>query len=192
VLTTNVFEAFRTFCTAEGLEPEAIPHLLVEDGAVLADLHALELGLLADQEFERRFATKLGVDPADLLGRILAALRPDEPMIDSVRAARASGVPIALVSNSWGLGMYPFALLDELADVRLISAEIGLRKPDPAIFRVAAERLGRAPEECVVVDDLRPNVLAAEELGMTGLLHRGAEQTIAELERLLRVILRPS
>jgi len=187
VLTTSVFESFRAFCRAEGVRPDMIPHLLVEDEEALAELHAFEVGRLEDADFERRFAARLGVEPERLLERIFAALGPDEQMIALVRAAREAGVSTALVSNSWGMAIYDRPLIAELFDAELISAEVGLRKPDPGIFLLAAERLGLEPAQCVMLDDLRPNVAAAEALGMTAVLHRSADATAAELERLLGI-----
>jgi HAD superfamily hydrolase (TIGR01509 family) len=66
----------------------------------------------------------------------------------------------------------------------VISGEVGLNKPEPEIFRLGAERLGVAPEDCVFVDDLRENCAGAEAVGMTAILHRGADGTVPELERL--------
>jgi putative hydrolase of the HAD superfamily len=67
---------------------------------------------------------------------------------------------------------------------------VGLHKPEPEIFHLGAERLGVPPEECVFVDDLRENCEGAEAVGMTAVLHRGADRTVPELERLLGVELR--
>ncbi len=187
VLTTSVFESMRAFCIAEGLEPDAIPHLLVEDDVALADLHALESGALAETEWERRFAALLGVRPERLLERIFARLEPDEEMRAAVRAARVGGTPTAMVSNSWGFAMYERTDLRGLFDLEVISAEVGLRKPDAEIFLLAAERLGVEPAACVLVDDLRPNVLAAEALGLRAVLHRDTPTTVAALERMLAV-----
>jgi epoxide hydrolase-like predicted phosphatase len=69
-------------------------------------------------------------------------------------------------------------------DAVVISGEVGLNKPEPEIFRLGAERLGVPPEECVFVDDLRENCEGAEAVGMTAILHRGADGTLPELERL--------
>jgi FMN phosphatase YigB (HAD superfamily) len=52
--------------------------------------------------------------------------------------------------------------------------------------------VGLAPEECVFVDDLRENCTGAEAVGMTAILHRGAESTLPRLEELLGVSLRPA
>ena len=184
VLTTSVIESFGAFSHAEALEADAIRRLFREDAEALADIHALERGRLEDAEFERRFAARLGVEPSGLLGRMFAAAAPDEAMIAAVRTARESGLPTALVSNSWGLEMYDRSLLGALFDAVVISGEVGLRKPDAPIFLLAAERLGLAPAECAMVDDLHWNVTAADELGMAGVLHRVADETVAELERL--------
>ena len=68
--------------------------------------------------------------------------------------ARAAGVPVALVSNSLGRDCYARVDLDELFDVTVISGQVGVRKPSRRIYAIAADRLGLAPEQCVMVDDL--------------------------------------
>ncbi len=73
----------------------------------------------------------------------------------------------------------------------VISAEVGLRKPNPAIFHHAAEKLGLEPAECAFIDDIEHNVRAAEAIGMSGLLHTDADTTVAGLERLIGAPLMP-
>ena len=111
-----------------------------------------------------------------------------EPMIDAVRRARSAGIRTGLISNSWGDGLaYDPELLRELFDVVVISGEVGLHKPEPEIFRLAARRIGLVPQECVFVDDLRENCAGAEAVGMTAILHRGSERTLPELKRMLDI-----
>ncbi len=62
--------------------------------------------------------------------------------------------------------------IHELFDAVVCSAEVGMAKPDPAIYRLAAERLGLPPEACVFVDDSEANVRAAEQVGMRGIFFR--------------------
>jgi putative hydrolase of the HAD superfamily len=69
----------------------------------------------------------------------------------------------------------------------VISAEVGLHKPQPEIYLLAADRVGVAPERCVFVDDLRENCEGAETVGMTAVLHRDPSLTIERLEDLLGV-----
>ena len=54
----------------------------------------------------------------------------------------------------------------------VVSGTEKVAKPDPAIFRLAVDRLGLAPDECVFVDDWDANVEAAREVGMRGVIHR--------------------
>jgi putative hydrolase of the HAD superfamily len=62
--------------------------------------------------------------------------------------------------------------LVECFDAVVCSAEVGLAKPDPAIYRLAATRIGLPPEACVFVDDFEPNVEAARAVGMAGVFFR--------------------
>ena len=76
---------------------------------------------------------------------------------------------------------YPWADLDPLLDVRVVSGDVGLRKPDPTIYRLAAEQLGLELTQCAFVDDLQPNIDAARELGMYAVLHTDLPTTLAGL-----------
>ncbi|WP_017626447.1 HAD family hydrolase [Nocardiopsis chromatogenes] len=139
-------------------------------------IHALERGEIPVPEFERRLAAELrlvdgGPVPAEgLISRMFSAFHPVEEMYEVLGLARDRGVRTALLSNSWGNG-YPRERFAEVFDAVVISGEVGMRKPEPEIFRMAAERGGLRPQECVFIDDLEHNVAAAIELGMTGILH---------------------
>ena len=189
VLTTNVFESFRQFAAAEGLDPNAVKQEFRSRGEGLALLRQLERGELTVPEFEPRFARVLGIEERaeGMVERLFAGVGPDERMVDAVRRTRAAGIPTGLISNSWGRTTYDEQLIEELFDAAVISGDVGLHKPEPEIFRLGAERIGVEPEECVFVDDLRENCAGAEAVGMTPILHRGADTTIPELERLLGV-----
>lgn len=186
VLTTDVWSSFAEFCERRGLDPGAAKQLFRDDPDALATLRGLETGEVEPPEFERRFGELLGTDPEGLIDGLFAGLRPAAPMVEAVRRARQAGIPTGLVSNSWVMDHYTEEIR-ELFDDAVISAEVGLHKPQPEIFRLAAERLGVAPEDCVFVDDLRENCAGAEAVGMTSILHRDPDETIAEVERLLGV-----
>jgi epoxide hydrolase-like predicted phosphatase len=191
VLTTDVFASFRAFCEAEGLEPETVRNLFRTDDRARAALAGLETGELSREEFEPRFAALVGVAPEGLIERLFGAIGPDEAMIGAVRAARAAGLRTGLLSNSWSVDDYPREMLDELFDTWVISGEVGLRKPDPAIYSLAAERMELPPEAIAFVDDLPGNLKPARALGMTTIAHRGdAGATLDELEAALGVSLR--
>lgn len=190
VLTTNVFDSFREFCSSEGLDPDAFTDLFRADSEGRRALRRVETGQIDEPEFDEIVGGLLGVaDHKNLMGRMFAGMKPDEPMVAAVRAAKAAGVRTGLVSNSIGEGRYDRSTFPELFDGVVISAEVGLHKPQPEIFLMGAERAGVAPEECVFVDDLRENCEGAQAVGMTAILHRGAAQTIPEMEQLLGVAL---
>jgi epoxide hydrolase-like predicted phosphatase len=191
VLTTNVFESFRAFCMAEGLDPDAVRRLFREDPEALAQLRRLEVGELTEQEFADEFAPLLGIeDTGGLVDRLFAGMRPDDAMIGAVRTARERGIKTGLISNSWGAGRYDRDSFPELFDGVVISGEVGLYKPQPEIFRLGAERIGLPPDQCVFVDDLRENCAGAEAVGMAAVLHRDADETVRRVEELLGVELR--
>ena len=190
VLTSNVFESFRAFCSAEGLDPDAFVRLFREDPGAVATLRRVERGELDEDEFASIVCERLGVaDSEGFVDRLFAGMRPDDAMVEAVRRARAGGIRTGLISNSLGSGRYDRAAFPELFDGVVISGEVGLHKPEPEIYELGAERVGLQPAECVFVDDLRENCEGAEAVGMTAVLHRGADSTLPELERLLGVAL---
>ena len=191
VLTTNVFDSFRDFCVTEGLDPNAVKDLFRADPNARRLVRAVETGEIDEADFSNRFGELLGIsDRERLIDRLFAGMGPDEAMLAAVKGARAQGIRTGLISNSMGEGRYDRAAFPDLFDGVVISGEVGLHKPQPEIFRLGCERIGLAPEDCVFVDDLRENCEGAEAVGMTAVLHRGAERTVPELERLLGVELR--
>lgn len=193
VLTTNVFVAFGGFCTREGLEPDFVRRAFREDPRSRGALEGLETGTITEQEFEREFGEALEL-PADkhdgLIQRLWADLGPDEEMIEAVAGFRAKGIRTGLISNSWGTALkYEDDLMARLFDGLVISHLEGIRKPDPRIYALGAERIGLPPEACVFVDDLPGNLKPARAMGMATVVHRTAAETVAELEPLLGVTL---
>jgi epoxide hydrolase-like predicted phosphatase len=197
VLTNSLAETMGGWLAADGIDPatfrSAMRDLLGETGAVEArvnPVHALERGEIELPHFEQQLAAHLvsvdgnPVRPEGLLKRMFSGFSAAEDMLGVVRRVRAAGRRTALLSNSWGMD-YPREGWDELFDVIVISGEVGMRKPDPEIYALTAERLGLPPQACVFVDDLAPNVRGAAAVGMVGVLHRSYDETVNELETLL-------
>lgn len=95
----------------------------------------------------------------------------------------------AILSNAWNgvRQMFGRLGLDRAFELFIISAEEGIAKPDPSIYRLAAARLGVRPEEAVLIDDLPANVAGARAAGMHAVHFQGPEQAIAALEQLLGI-----
>jgi putative hydrolase of the HAD superfamily len=156
-------------------------------------VHALERGDCSVPEFEAMFAARLTrtdgspVPAEGLLGRMFAATETVPAMYDLLRKARAAGVRTCLLSNSWGSEWYDRTDFPDLFDGVVISCEVGMRKPEPEIFRHAAELIGLPPAACVFVDDVQANISAAEACGMTGVHHSDPAVTTERVATLLRI-----
>jgi epoxide hydrolase-like predicted phosphatase len=193
VLTTNVWDSFRAFCEAEEIDRNEVKRAFRENPEALALLRRLEAGELTEDTFAPLFGPIIGVREdryEGLVDRLFAGMQPEPAMIEALPRAREAGVKTGLISNSWGRGRYDRDAFGRLFDAVVISGEVGLYKPQPEIFHLGAERVGLDPAECVFVDDLAENCEGAEAVGMTAVLHRGAEGTLERLEELLGINLR--
>jgi putative hydrolase of the HAD superfamily len=201
VMTTSMSRAFAAFAVEAGVDPERFKAVIEEAygvGGGTGMVAGVERGTVALPEFERWLAERLSpgaprpIEAEGLRGRLFGGMEPDPAMAEAVAAARAAGIRTGLVSNSWGDSGYERGRFGELFDAVVISAEVGLRKPDPDIYLLAAGRIGVPPAACVFVDDLLHNADGARAVGMEGIVHRSAEFTIPRLESLFRVSLRPA
>ena len=156
-------------------------------------LHSLERGEITEQEFARRLAEQLhdGFDLARLRELYFELIDPNEPMIGFIGEQRRRGLRTALLTNNvreWEpLWRAKLPELDEIFEIVVDSAFVGMRKPEPGIYELTVERLGddlRA-EQCLFVDDIELNCQAAGELGMTTVWFQSSDQAIAELRSAL-------
>ena len=196
VLTAPIDEAMTAWARHEGIDLElyrTVMRTWIEDAA--SPVHALERGEVSPEDFERvlsqRFREQgVAVEADGLLTRMLGGLRElSDDMVNLIRRARRQGLKTALLSNSWG-EHYPEHLWVGAFDAVVISGRVGMRKPDEEIFRHTAELLHLEPAECVMVDDLQPNIQGAVAAGMVGVLHKSYHQTLDELEILFELPLR--
>jgi putative hydrolase of the HAD superfamily len=193
VMTTNLFAAFGAFCQTEGVAADLLREAFRHDQETRDALIAFEEGRMDDDLFASHLARALGLPherAEGLIDRMMAGATVEPDMVAMVRHARAAGVRVAMVSNSWGELRYPADLVAELFDATVVSGREGFRKPDSRMYRLGAERLGLDPADCVMVDDLPFNLGPAAELGMATVLHHDPEATIGRLQVLLGIALR--
>jgi len=187
VVTASLYGRMAQFCTEAGLPADAIQDALrTAEGRRVTAL--AEAGLAPQRDFEVMLAGQLGLPSDGLVAALMAGLRPRAATAGLARRARAAGIPVGLLSNSWGAGGYDVYTGYDFAamfDVVVISHLVGLRKPERPIFELAAARLGVAPRGCVFVDDTLPNVVTARELGMAAVHFTGEPAELAEIERLI-------
>jgi putative hydrolase of the HAD superfamily len=196
VLTTPLMAAFAGVHERMGVPMEALARamqrLAERDGSY--PLFELEKGRMTEADFLR----DIGAFVSEDLGRdvqmhsfrevYFEGLHPNEAMIEHMRGLRDRGLRMALLTNNirewephWR-GMLP---VDEIFELVVDSAFVGMRKPEPEIYELTCERLGVPPAQCLFVDDVEVNCQAAEALGMTAVWYREPEQAIAEIEAAL-------
>jgi len=111
----------------------------------------------------------------------------DYALIESIRVLRGK-YKTALLSNAFSdlreVITHRFPVIDAFDEV-VISAEVGLVKPDQLIYHLAMDRLGIQPSEAVFIDDFIQNIEAAQAIGLYTIHFRNPEQAQAELEQLL-------
>jgi putative hydrolase of the HAD superfamily len=153
----------------------------------------LERGELSVAQFAPLFerecaAAGHAIVALDMMARIAEAAAPRPAMLGALRALRARGFALGALTNNWESDAGRVGSRDELRglfDAFVESAVVGLRKPDPRIYRLACEALGVGPPEAVFLDDIGRNLKAARELGMATIKVDGPDAALAELERTL-------
>jgi epoxide hydrolase-like predicted phosphatase len=197
VLTNPVVDSIRAWQSADGIDPDSFSRVLKawlsRDAPEGTPIHRLETGDLAVEEFDAILAADLvrhdggRVEPRGLLTRLFAGMRPDRAMFDLAAQLRDAGLRVGIVSNSWG-NTYPREQIDALFDPVVISCEVGLRKPKPAIFHAALDRLDLPAHRVAFVDDAEPNVLGARAVGLHAIHHVDPATTRAALAALAPAI----
>lgn len=155
--------------------------------------HRVELGELALPDFvdqaRKVHGDRIGTLDAAVMIQVFGTLRVHPEMLEAVRAVRRRGIRTAAVTNNarelagiWRAAVF----VDDLFDLVVDSSEVGLRKPDPAIFQLTLDKLGVRAEETVLLDDIAVNCDAAEQLGIRPLLVSAQPAAVAaELDALL-------
>jgi epoxide hydrolase-like predicted phosphatase len=195
VLTTPLFEAFTAWQRQSGLSFERMGQAMADAGknSGIHPLYELEKGTISEAEFLRMLEAEL--DPGTSLSGMrdvyFEHLHPNREMIAFMRELRGRGLRMALLTNNvrewepqWRAKLPE---IDEIFEVVVDSAFVGMRKPDPEIYELTLERLGDGivPSECVFVDDVDVNCEAARELGMRAVLYLDPDQTIADVRAFL-------
>ena len=164
--------------------------------AVTHDWHRLETGEIGFEEYmagvmERApqvLGRSLDIDAYQQFTRDMP-LGIHWPVVHRIRRLRDDGVKVALLTNNvkeFGSAWRSTFPVDELFEVVVDSSEVGMRKPDPRIYRLTCERLGVSPAASVFVDDNRDNVDAARAIGIEA-VHFGDEPLgpLTELDAIL-------
>jgi epoxide hydrolase-like predicted phosphatase len=181
VFTASPFRAITVYAESQGADPA---HLMeVVFGPYDADTdhpwHRLERGeTTMAQAFseisDSASAAGLQFDAGELFGHMSGDPYDRTVVVEFVRATRARGVRTAVVTNNvreYGSAWRGMIPVEELFDVVIDSSELGIRKPNPAIYVTTLDRLGVAePSRAVFLDDYAGNVAAARAVGLHGIV----------------------
>jgi putative hydrolase of the HAD superfamily len=151
------------------------------------DWGEFDRGMIGVPELAQRIALRTRLDMADVLrviATVPAELQPMPQTLALMQRLRERGHRLFFLSNMPA----PFAdhieathPLGEWFIDGIFSSRVKLIKPDPAIFRSAAERFGIEPRESLFIDDFRPNVVAARALGWQAVHFLSHEQVEADV-----------
>lgn len=197
VVFPSPFDVFSAYEADRGL-PEGFLRRVVAAGGDHGSWARLERGELRLDEFHAAFAAECEaagaqVNAAELMAGITRRFAPRSEMVAALRTIRSRDLRTAALTNNWlppaggGPADRRAGDLDALGlfDVVVESAREGLRKPDPAIYRLTCDRLGVAPAEAVFLDDLGVNLKPARALGMTTIKVTDPHAALGELAAVL-------
>jgi putative hydrolase of the HAD superfamily len=194
VLTNPLWEAFAGWNERVGADPGELGRALQTAAEERGEhpLYELERGHLTEDEFVAIVQAKLP-EHIDLRGFreiYFSHLHANEPMIDFMRSLRDRGLRMAMLTNNvreWEALWRAKLPVDEIFEVVVDSAFVGMRKPEPEIYELTLERIGGGitGEDCIFLDDLDVNCEAARSFGMVAVQYHDADQAIAEIERAL-------
>jgi len=181
VFTPSPFGAAHAYAAAQGVEPDVL--IAIVFGAYGTDSdhpwHRLERGELAFADALTAIgaeADAAGVrfDAGEMFRGMLDDGIDRSVVVDHVRGLRARGIRTAILTNNireYGDTWRGHIGVDELFDAVVDSCLEGVRKPDPAIYQLALDRLGvDEPGRAVFLDDFEGNVTAARAIGMHGIV----------------------
>lgn len=191
VLTSSPFEAFARFEAERGLPADIIRRTNTANHLenAWAKFERAEVDI---ETFDSLFAAEslaLGAEVRgrDVLPLLAGDLRPE--MVEALRRIRSkfktgcitNNLPANAIGSAGGRTLY-IAEVMALFDHVIESAKIGLRKPDPKIYRMMVDALAVDPKRCIYLDDLGVNLKPAREMGMTTIKVVSARQAIDKLE----------
>ena len=199
VITSSPFEAFAHYEQSHGLPADIIRRTNAQNhhDNAWAKFERAEIDLAA---FDTLFATESKALGAEVRGRDVVGLLKGEirpAMVEALRRIKAqfktgcitNNLPANSIGSKAGRSLYVAEVM-ALFDHVIESAKIGLRKPDPRIYRMMTDALGVDPKRCVYLDDLGVNLKPARALGMRTIKVGDPDIAIAQLEAIVGIPLK--
>ncbi|HEX5448134.1 MAG TPA: HAD-IA family hydrolase [Candidatus Saccharimonadales bacterium] len=122
----------------------------------------------------------------DFFGVVEKDGSPDDELVELIKTGLKPEYKIGMISNSSGAAIRQ--LLGKATDIFddiVVSGQVNLYKPEPAIYELAARRLNVGPEQCVYIDDTLIRCDGARTAGMQAIVYKDFRQVKTELEAIL-------
>lgn len=194
VVLGSPLHAIRDYEQELGFERNAI-NLVAANTAPNGAWSRLERGEIDMELFYAEFesdcaAAGLTMDARVMMERVSEVTGPRPAMLSAIARLREAGFKVGALTNNWAHAEDTehndgTRALRDLFDVFIESSVEGLRKPDPAIYRLACERLGSTPQETIFLDDIGHNLKPAREMGMVTIKVDALERALDELSALV-------
>jgi putative hydrolase of the HAD superfamily len=182
-----------------GHDPKTVIRILMGDYGTDGDhpWHRLERGEMTLEENRRLnreafAAAGIDVPPPEPGPQSSLRFEPNVAVIDLVHELRSAGLRLGVLTNNvleFRQMWWPMMDFDVIFDDVVDSHEVAMRKPDPAIYRLALDRLGAVAARTAFLDDVQSNIDAADAVGMRGILvdddPSSAVQTVRTLAGLM-------
>ena len=193
VVLGSPIHAIRDYEVELGLDKNAI-NLVAMNTAPTGAWSRLERGEIEMEAFYPAFEQDcrdagIEMDAREMMTRMAGSTEPRPMMIEAIRRLREAGFKVGALTNNWAhtgdddnpLRNDGTRALKDLFDVFIESSVEGLRKPDPKIYELACERMGKQPGDLVFLDDIGPNLKPPRAMGMATIKVDTPEQALTEL-----------
>ena len=199
VITSSPFEAFNKFEIKKRIPVDFIRKVNAENHETnaWAKLESSEINL---DEFDKLFRSETAAKGHEISGKevinlLSGEIRPD--MVTVLKKIKKNYI-VGCITNNVNAGQGPgmarskkkqIAIEEVMSNFEFIieSSKVGVRKPNPKIYKLACERASVSPAECLYLDDLGVNLKPAKAMGMRTIKVLSSEQAIAELEQNLGI-----
>lgn len=198
VLSPPIDELYRVYQSKTGVSREQMERAMqaVAQPMGVHFLAPIELALLTQRQWAAKMREALAhQNPQIDLSRCefehhgeqwFAGHKVNPYMVALALEVKEAGLKAGILSNNvieWEYSWRTMVGLDQVVDAIVDSCKVQLRKPDPRIFTLAAEKIGRPMDECLLIDDLEENCSAARAAGWHAVLYETAMQTVQEVRK---------
>ncbi|KFC06478.1 HAD-superfamily hydrolase subfamily IA, variant 3 [Trabulsiella guamensis ATCC 49490] len=201
VLSPSIPDLFTSYYLKTGIPPAILQRGMKEvaDDMNMGVLTPIEKALITEAEWGARIRQKIALSSPELdLSRAqlemfgaqwFDGILPNQLMIDLFLKVKAAGLMAGILTNNvveWEDHWKRVIGISDLADAIVDSCKVGYRKPEAEIFDIAAKQAGVRPDECLLIDDMLENCMAAERSGWRSVHFKESSSVVAEIAQLLQ------